>query len=131
MGERVNLNFWDKFSPRQRLIGGLTIACVFSVSAQVGAQQPTPIEPVPTVLETPQQTNDRIRTLTMGSKNAPHDYIIGSGDLLGVNVFDVPELSRDVRVSQSGTISIPLVPVRLSVTGLTELQAERKIAEVL
>jgi protein involved in polysaccharide export with SLBB domain len=46
-------------------------------------------------------------------------------------VFDVQELSREVRVSQTGTIGIPLVPVRLHVTGLTELQAELKIAEVL
>ncbi len=67
----------------------------------------------------------------MGSHTAPHDYIIGSGDLLSVTVFDVPELTREVRVSQMGSISIPLVPVRLSVAGLTETQAEQKIAEVL
>ena len=67
----------------------------------------------------------------MGRNNATHDYLIGNGDLLSVSVFDVPELSREVRVSQSGTISIPLVPVRLAVAGLTELQAEQKIAEVL
>jgi len=38
---------------------------------------------------------------------------------------------RELRVSQTGTIGIPLVRVRLHVSGLTELQAERKIAEVL
>lgn len=85
-----------------------------------------------TVGETPQQVNDRIRTLSMGSKSAtPHDYVIGSGDLLDISVFDVPELSREVRVSQSGTVNIPLVPVRLRVAGLTETQAEEKIAELL
>ena len=85
-----------------------------------------------TVGETPQQVNDRIRTLTMGAKSsAPHDYVIGNGDLLDISVFDVPELSKEVRVSQSGTINIPLVPVRLRVAGLTETQAEEKIAEVL
>src|SRR5260370_20453254 len=61
----------------------------------------------------------------------PRDYVIGSGDLLGIQVFDVPELSREVRVSQTGTIAIPLVPVRLHVSGLTETQVELKIAEVL
>jgi len=82
--------------------------------------------------ETPQQVNDRIRTLTMGSKSASvHDYVIGNGDLLEIAVFDVPELSKEVRVSQSGTINIPLVPVRLHVAGLSEIQAESKIAEVL
>jgi polysaccharide export outer membrane protein len=34
-------------------------------------------------------------------------------------------------VSQTGTIGIPLVPVRLHVSGLTETQAQAKIAEVL
>ena len=67
----------------------------------------------------------------MGTHPDTHDYAIGNGDLLGITVFDVPELSREVRVSQSGTIGIPLVPVRLAVAGLTEIQAEQKIAEVL
>jgi polysaccharide export outer membrane protein len=85
-----------------------------------------------TVGETPQQVNDRIHTLTMGSKSStPHDYVIGNGDLLDISVFDVPELSKEVRVSQTGTISIPLIPVRLRLTGLSETQAEGKIAEVL
>jgi protein involved in polysaccharide export with SLBB domain len=84
------------------------------------------------VLETPQQTNDRIRELSAAAaRNAPHEYVIGNGDMLSIDVFDVKELSRDVRVSQTGTIGIPLVPVRLHVAGLTEIQAEQKIAEVL
>lgn len=62
---------------------------------------------------------------------APHDYIIGSGDVLAIQVFDIPELSGDVRVSQTGSIGVPLVPVRLHVSGLTETQTQQKIAEVL
>lgn len=84
-----------------------------------------------TVLETPQQTNDRIRALSATSRATPHDYVIGSGDVLSVDVFDVKELSREVRVSQTGSIGLPLVPVRMRVAGLTELQAGQKIAEVL
>jgi polysaccharide export outer membrane protein len=83
------------------------------------------------VLETPQQTNDRIRELSAAVRSGPHDYVIGNGDVLSIEVFDVKELSREVRVSQTGTIGMPLVPVRLHVTGLTELQAEQKIAEML
>jgi len=83
-------------------------------------------------VETSQQINDRIRSLSAASRTSPpRDYVIGGGDLLAVQVFDVPELSREVRVSQTGTIGIPLVPVRLHLSGLTELQAEQKISEVL
>jgi polysaccharide biosynthesis/export protein len=83
------------------------------------------------VLETPQQVNDRIRSLSASARATPHDYVIGNGDLLDLEVFDVKELSREVRVSQTGSIGIPLVPVRLHVAGLTEVQAEQKISEVL
>jgi polysaccharide biosynthesis/export protein len=91
--------------------------------AQSGRPQP--------ILETPQHVNDHIRELSASLRATPHDYVIGPGDVLGITVFDVQELSRDVRVSQTGTIGIPLVPVRLHVAGLTEMQTEQKIAEVL
>lgn len=93
-------------------------------SSQLGASgQP--------ILETPQQVNDRIRELSSSLRMMPHDYVIGPGDMLAIYVFDVEELSRDVRVSQTGTIGIPLVPVRIHVAGLTEMQVEQKIAELL
>jgi polysaccharide biosynthesis/export protein len=83
-------------------------------------------------VETPQQTNERIKSLaTAQHAPPPTDYIIGTGDVISVQVFDVPEMSRDLRVGQTGTIGIPLIPVRLHVAGLTEVQAERKIEEVL
>jgi polysaccharide export outer membrane protein len=84
-----------------------------------------------TVVGTPQETNDRIRALSATAKYVPHDYVIGAGDTISIDVFDVKELSREVRVSQTGTIGLPLIPVRLQVKGLTETQAEQKIAEVL
>ncbi len=84
-----------------------------------------------TALETPQQTNDRIKALSAASHAPSGEYIVGRGDLVAVDVFDVPELSREVRVSQTGTIGLPLLPVRLVVSGLTEIQVEQKIAEVL
>src|SRR6202045_1605748 len=84
-----------------------------------------------TVLRTPQEANDRIKALSAKARYIPHDYVIGSGDTISIDVFDVKELSREVRVSQTGTIGLPLIPVRLQVKGLTETQAEQKIAEVL
>jgi polysaccharide export outer membrane protein len=82
-------------------------------------------------LETQAQTNDRIRSLSAATTTPVNDYVIGRGDLVSLEVFDIPELSREVRVSQSGTIGIPLVPVRLYVVGLNEMQVQQKVAEVL
>src|SRR3984893_3413423 len=103
----------------------------FVTSALLSMTALAPPARAQTVLETPQQTNDRIRALSSTARLSPHDYIIGNGDVIDIEVFDVKELSREVRVSQTGSIGIPLVPVRLHVGGLTELQAEQKIAEVL
>lgn len=100
-------------------------------TALLGMLVLAPPSPAQTVLETPQQVNDRIRSLSATVRMTPHDYVIGNGDVLNVDVFDVKELSREVRVSQTGSIGIPLIPVRLHVAGLTEVQAEQKIAEVL
>ena len=59
------------------------------------------------------------------------DYVIGSGDLLGIEVFDVPELSRDVRVNETGYISLPLMPAKVRAAGLTTFQLQDKLAELL
>lgn len=109
---------------------GASTRCLVS-NALLGTLVLVPSSLAQAVLETPQQTNDRIRALSSTARMLPHDYVIGDGDLISIEVFDVKELSREVRVSQTGTIAIPLVPVRLHVAGLTEVQAEQKIAEVL
>src|SRR5882672_4021551 len=103
----------------------------FVTSALFGMMVSAPPSHAKTALETTQQVNDRIRSLSANLRMTPHDYLIGRGDVLNIEVFDVKELSREVRVSQTGTIGIPLLPVRLHVAGLTEVQAEQKIAEVL
>src|SRR5579872_606484 len=84
-------------------------------------------------VETSDKANERLRSLAASSNraSAPSDYVIGPGDLVNVQVFDVPEMSRELRVSQTGTIGMPLVPVRLHISGLTETQTEQKITEVL
>src|SRR6266403_1428301 len=103
----------------------------FVTSSLLGMMVSAPPTRAQAVLETPQQINDRIRALSSTARTAPHDYVIGNGDVIDVDVFDVKELSREVRVSQTGSIGLPLVPVRLRVAGLTEIQTEQKIAEVL
>jgi len=77
------------------------------------------------------ETNDRIAQLALASDVKQGDYLIGSGDLLTIEVFDVPELSRDIRVNETGYISLPLMPTKVRAGGLTPFQLQDKLAELL
>jgi protein involved in polysaccharide export with SLBB domain len=109
---------------------GAGLWCLLAISV-CGSFLLGPTACAQTNIETQQQVNERIQQLSKSAAAPAHDYVIGRGDLLTLEVFDIPELTRDIRVSQTGTLGIPLVPVRLYVAGLTELQTQQKIAEVL
>jgi polysaccharide export outer membrane protein len=47
------------------------------------------------------------------------DYVIAPDDILEVYILDVPELSRNYRISQSGQLVFPLLAKPLMVAGLT------------
>jgi len=82
-------------------------------------------------VETPQQTNEKIQELAAQERTKPHDVAVGTGDLLHIEVFDVPELSRDVRVGDAGDISYPLIPAKITAAGLTPFQLEQKMEQLL
>lgn len=81
--------------------------------------------------QTAHQTNAKIQELAAFSKIHPPDTTIGSGDLLHIDVFDVPELSRDVRVTDRGDISFPLISRPIPVSGLTPYQLQSKLEQLL
>jgi polysaccharide export outer membrane protein len=120
----TKLKFLTKPRYERRILPLVALIVFFHKGPCIAAQEVS-------VVGTTQEMNERLRTFKADPKPSPHDYTIGNGDLLSISVFDVPELTREVRVSQSGTISIPLVPTRLHISGLTEMQAERMIADVL
>ena len=58
------------------------------------------------------------------------DYPLAAGDIVRIQVFQNPELTLETRITESGTVSYPLIgAVRLG--GLTVAMAERRIAEAL
>ncbi len=56
-------------------------------------------------------------------------YLLGPGDQISVEVFNVPEYSGEQQVLANGTINLPAVG-QLTVAGLTVAQAEQAIAEI-
>jgi len=67
-------------------------------------------------------------TFTVFAANS--DIPLGAGDVLRISVFEQPDLSLEVRVSESGTITYPLIG-EVVVGGGTAAAAERKIASLL
>ena len=57
-------------------------------------------------------------------------YTINAGDKLDISVFKVPELNKITTVNSKGDISFPLIG-RFHVKGLSEHQAEEKLASIL
>lgn len=58
------------------------------------------------------------------------EYRIGPRDLLEIKVFELPELDQTVRVSEDGSITLPLLK-KVYAEGLTKDQLETKIADML
>jgi polysaccharide export outer membrane protein len=85
-------------------------------------------------LETSEDWNHRLEKLLVANPAAPpfnsQEYRIGSEDVLDVNVFAAPELNRQVRVSASGEISLPLLG-GIRANGLTPQELERVLEELL
>jgi len=110
------------------------LPCFFVLfSSSAFSQEPAPSPQIADAqrLQTAKETNDRIALLALSASARQGDYVIGGGDLLGIEVFDVPELSRDVRVNESGYVAIPLIPAKIQAGGLTPFQFQDKLAELL
>lgn len=116
------------------------------VSAQTNQQSQSPVQSQPPVqsqsqtqnqsstvtVETLQQANQKIRQLAQSAQaNEVGEYPLGAGDLIRVDVFDIPELSQQIRIDPGGYITMPLIPQRIRASGLTPSQLESKIADLL
>jgi polysaccharide export outer membrane protein len=66
------------------------------------------------------------------SVGKPHDnsFVIGNDDVLAINVWKEPDVSRSIPVRSDGRISLPLVG-EVQATGRTPLQLEQEITSRL
>jgi polysaccharide biosynthesis/export protein len=82
----------------------------------------TPVQSPATSQATPQAT----------PADKPHDnsFVIGNDDVLAINVWKEPDISRSIPVRSDGKISLPLVG-EVQAAGLTPLALEKDIANKL
>ena len=69
-------------------------------------------------------------TAAAGQEKFISEYRIGPKDLLEISVFGLPELSRTVRVSETGKITLPPLE-EVAVEGLTKSELEKRLSSLL
>lgn len=72
---------------------------------------------------------DKATSATVSASAQPHDnsFVIGNDDVLAINVWKEPDISRSIPVRSDGKISLPLVG-EVQAAGLTPLTLEKDIA---
>jgi polysaccharide biosynthesis/export protein len=72
------------------------------------------------------------QTVDASTAPKPHDdsFVIGNDDVLAINVWKEPDVSRSIPVRSDGKISLPLVG-EVQAAGLTPLRLEKEIARKL
>ena len=121
----------------------LLLALPLAVASLANAQQPANPVPDPNppaampAAQTPEQAAvsasapNGARKADNASSNASDQTVkLGPGDLIEINVYNVPELSSKVRVSNAGDVYLPLVDY-VHVDGLTQEEAQTVIEKRL
>lgn len=81
-------------------------------------------------IKVPPPETQQLQTTTQpvplqGEPGVPTDYVIGPEDVLDIDVFNAPELSKTVRVANDGTISLVLLgPLKAAGQTLQQLRQE-------
>ena len=116
-----------RINRRSQRHGLLAATTWFALSMAVWAQAAPPSNAPAPASEAPQaapaQNND------VASTTKPHDasFMIGNDDVLAINVWKEPDISRSIPVRSDGKISLPLVG-EVQATGQTPLKLEQEIA---
>jgi polysaccharide export outer membrane protein len=105
----------------------VALACIAPGWAQKSGQNTALAQPM-AVASTPAASPSSGGT-GMTSKDG-NDYVIGSEDVLAVNVWKEPEVSRAVVVRSDGKISLPLLG-DVQAAGTTPKQLQTEIAQAL
>src|SRR3954447_2196162 len=82
------------------------------------------------VIMAQQQGNRMGTSLPDENTNLPVQKV-GVDDLLGISVYDAPELTRSVRVDTQGMIRLPLLKHQVKAAGLLPSEVEAALVGVL
>jgi len=122
---------------RLRGLAAATVA-LLSVSlamvTPVRAQSPSSVAPAPSSssLQPASQQQEMTTPAPVPSPtSAPPEYRIGTGDVLGITVYDMPELNRTAVVGSQGMLVLSYFQRPIEIDGKTTLQVGQDVASEL
>lgn len=74
--------------------------------------------------------NSQIQQMSLFLTQGISDYQLGPGDLIEIKVFGVDDFNQTVRISSSGSISLPFLG-KIVVAGLTGAQLEETLTQLM
>ena len=122
-----------KLTTAHRMMSILTLLALLSTGAFAQSDSPRPAAPDAANGADKTAGDKRVgEKPAEGSKSVHSDsaYVIGANDVLAVNVWKEPDISRSVPVRSDGKISLPLVG-ELQASGQTPRQLEQEITKRL
>lgn len=99
--------------------------------AQLPAPRPRPPIPNPNPLRLPPPPPLPGARVPLGNSGLPTQespYVLGSGDRIALDIFGVPEFSKEYQVLVDGTLNLPIIR-SVSIQGLTLQQAASAITK--
>jgi polysaccharide biosynthesis/export protein len=122
-----------KLTTAHRMMSILTLLVLLSTGAFAQSDSPRPAPPDAANAVDKTAGDKRVgEKPAEGSQGVHSDsaYVIGANDVLAVNVWKEPDISRSVPVRSDGKISLPLVG-ELQASGQTPRQLEQEITKRL
>jgi polysaccharide export outer membrane protein len=106
------------------VVGGLVLVSLPrpQLSAQYRQEPRTTSQPQDL---SPTETSSEVHSFARET-TLPTDYVIGPEDVVEIDVFNVPELGKTVRVANDGTISLPLIG-RVKAAGFTPTELSKEL----
>jgi polysaccharide biosynthesis/export protein len=125
---KSNSRLWQRSCYEQLWPILVCVLCIGQASAQEAAKKP---EPPRMQVAAVTSANDPADPIQADSKKPGDDsFVIGADDVLAVNVWKEPDISRSVPVRSDGKITLPLVG-ELQAGGQTPRQLQMEIATKL
>ena len=116
---------WPRAVRLKMTLEGAAVLVLVSLSLTVPALAQSEVSPA--ISPSPEQQTGATEAIPSAT-TAPPEYRVGTGDILGVTVYNMPQLDRTVVVGTKGAVLLSYFPQPLNATGKTAQEIGQEVA---